>query len=151
MHPFWTVVPSWNAPLTRAKTATLRAYWAHTQGVDGFFLVLLFVDIGTAGGSTLATIVAGVQVARKVRERRRRRCRTSSMVGGASKWWRRWFVATDRERYRKRGSGFDEFFGYIEKYKKFAEVPFGFDSDFEIIFQTLWCMFSPEGMINIYA
>ena len=138
MHPFWTVVPSWNAPLTRAKTATLRAYWAHTQGVDGFFLVLLFVDIGTAGGSTSPTIVAGVQVARKVRERRRRRCRTSSMVGGASKWWRRWFVATDRERYRKRGSGFDEFFGYIEKYKKFAEVPVETDSDFEIIFQTLW-------------
>ena len=109
--PFWTVFPSWNAPLTRAKTATLRAYWAHTQGVDGFFLVSLVVDIGTAVGSTPPTIVASVQVAPKVRERRRRRCRTSSMVGGASKWWRRWFVATDHERYRKHGIGFDEFFG----------------------------------------
>jgi len=69
--------------------------------VDGFFLVSLVVDIGTAVGSTPPTIVASVQVAPKVRERRRRRCRTSSMVGGASKWWRRWFVATDHERYRK--------------------------------------------------
>ena len=41
--PFWTVFPSWNAPLTRAKTATLRAYWAHTQGVDGFFFGIITV------------------------------------------------------------------------------------------------------------
>ena len=33
---------------------------------------------------------------------------------------------------------FDGFFGYIEKYKKFADVQFGFDSHFQIIFQTLW-------------
>ena len=98
---------------TRQDSDSTCVLGAYTR--CGWLFLLLVVDIGTAGGSTSSTIVAGVQVAPKVRERRRRRCRTSSMVGGASKWWRRWFVATDRERYRKRGSGFDEFFGYIEK------------------------------------
>jgi len=88
---------------TRQDSDSTCVLGAYTR--CGWLFLLLVVDIGTAGGSTSSTIVAGVQVAPKVRERRRRRCRTSSMVGGASKWWRRWFVATDHERYRKhRGS-----------------------------------------------
>ncbi len=95
------------------STCVLGAYTRCGWLFFGITTVCLFVDIGPAGGSTLATIVAGVQVARKVRERRRRRCRTSSMVGGASKCWRWWFVATDHERYRKHRDRFcDEFFIY---------------------------------------